>query len=451
MSTPPLSWGSIVRLGLVQTAMGAIVVLTTSTMNRVMVVELMLPAALPGALVALHYGVQMLRPRFGHGSDVGKRRSPWILGGMAVLAAGGVGAAAATAWMETNPPAGIAAAVAAFVLIGLGVGASGTSLLALLATRVAPVRRPAAAMIVWVMMIAGFAVTATIAGHYLDPFSTGRLITVTAVVGTIAMAVTALAIWGVEGRSPAPPDAVTANAKTSRTDFREALRQIWSEPATRRFTLFVFVAMLAYSAQDLILEPFAGVVFGLTPGESTQLAGLQNGGVLAGMLLVALIGGLLGKRRQGVLRACTIGGCSASAVALFGLAAAGFVGPDWPLQGSVFFLGFANGAFAVAAIASMMELAGAGRASREGIRMGLWGAAQALAFGLGGLAATGLVDLVRSLTGSPLSAYALVFTIEGFLFIAAAIIAARLGRPQDTPSRAPEPDTRILATNFSQG
>ena len=33
----------IVRLGLVQTALGSIVVLTTSTMNRVMVVELALP------------------------------------------------------------------------------------------------------------------------------------------------------------------------------------------------------------------------------------------------------------------------------------------------------------------------------------------------------------------------------------------------------------------------
>ena len=68
-----LGWLGIVRLGLVQTALGAIVVLTTSTMNRVMVVELALPAMLPGALVALHHAVQLLRPRLGHGSDVGGR------------------------------------------------------------------------------------------------------------------------------------------------------------------------------------------------------------------------------------------------------------------------------------------------------------------------------------------------------------------------------------------
>jgi BCD family chlorophyll transporter-like MFS transporter len=59
-----------------------------------MVVELALPAMLPGALVALHYGVQVLRPRLGYGSDVSGRRAPWIVGGMALLAAGAVAAAA---------------------------------------------------------------------------------------------------------------------------------------------------------------------------------------------------------------------------------------------------------------------------------------------------------------------------------------------------------------------
>ena len=71
-----LGWLGIVRLGLVQTSLGAIVVLTTSTLNRVMVVELALPAVLPGFLVALHYLVQLSRPRFGYASDTGRRRTP---------------------------------------------------------------------------------------------------------------------------------------------------------------------------------------------------------------------------------------------------------------------------------------------------------------------------------------------------------------------------------------
>jgi BCD family chlorophyll transporter-like MFS transporter len=80
-----LGWLSIVRLGLVQASLGSIVVLTTSVLNRVMVVELMLAAVIPGLLVGLHYGVQISRPLWGHGSDRGGRRTPWIVGGILCL------------------------------------------------------------------------------------------------------------------------------------------------------------------------------------------------------------------------------------------------------------------------------------------------------------------------------------------------------------------------------
>ena len=420
----PLGWIGIVRLGLVQTALGAIVVLTTSTLNRVMVVELALPATLPGLLVGLHYAVQLLRPRMGYGSDVSGRVTPWIAGGMLVLAVGGTAAAIATAWMAARPASGIALAVLAFLLVGVGVGAAGTSLLVLLAKRVAPARRPAAATIVWLMMIAGFAVTAGMAGRLLDPFSPARLVAVAAGVSAAALLVALLALWGVEG-----PGRVERSDGPVKDDvpFRQALAQVWSEPQARRFAVFVFVSMLAYSAQDLILEPFAGVVFGLTPGESTSLSGVQHGGVLAGMLLVALLGTAIGGPRLGSLRGWTVCGCIASAAALSGLAVAGSVGPAWPLRASVFVLGVANGAFAVAAIGSMMGLAGSGRASREGTRMGLWGAAQAVAFGLGGLAGTVAVDLARLALGSPVTAYSLVFAAQAALFLLSAWLAARVG------------------------
>ncbi len=431
-----LGWLGIVRLGLVQTALGAVVVLTTSTLNRVMVVELALPAMLPGVLVALHYAIQMLRPRLGHGSDVGGRRTPWIVGGMAVLACGGVGAAAATNLMAIHAGAGIALAVAAFVLIGLGVGAAGTSLLVLLAKAVAPERRAAAATIVWVMMIAGFVVTAALAGHFLDPFSPARLLSVTSVVAGSAFLLTVLAVHNVErGLQVGAAPGTTPPAARS---FRAALAEVWAEPQARRFTVFVFVSMLAYSAQDLILEPFAGTVFGLTPGQSTQLAGLQHGGVLVGMLLVAVLATGRGRRRFGSLRAWSIGGCIASAGALLALAAGGFFSAGWPLAANVFALGTANGAFAVAAIGSMMSLAGAGRQGGEGVRMGLWGAAQALAFGLGGFLGTVAVDLTRALVDLPALAYGLVFAAEAAAFLAAAMLAVGVYRgtgDQASPAR----------------
>lgn len=429
MSTS-FGWGSIVRLGLVQACLGAVVVMTTSTLNRVMVVELALPALLPGLLVAMHYLVQVARPRMGYGSDMGRRRTPWIVGGMAVLAAGGALAALATAWMGSDRAAGIALAVLAFGLIGVGVSACGTSLLVLLAARVDAPRRAGAATLVWLMMIVGFAVTAGVAGKLLDPYSPLRLVAVTGAVSIAAMAVTLLATWRLEGAaSPVQPAAGAPDPKPS---FREALAQVWAEPVARRFTVFVFISMLAYSAQDLILEPFAGTVFGFTPGESTSLSGMQHGGVLMGMLAAALAGR---GRRFGSLRAWQIGGCLMSALMLLGLVAAGFVGPAWPFRATVFALGAANGAFSIAAIASMMRLASEGRHAREGVRMGLWGAAQAVAFGMGGLVGTAASDLARWLIGTPSLAYAAVFAFEALLFVAAAALAARLGGASTAPAR----------------
>ena len=427
MTALPIGWIGIIRLGLVQTALGSIVVLTTSTLNRVMVIEMALPAMVPGALVALHYALQVLRPRMGYGTDVGGRKTPWIIGGMMVLATGGVIAAVATAWMETQRLGGIILAAFGFLLIGLGVSAAGTALLVLLAKRVDAKRRPAAATIVWLMMIAGFAITAILAGHNLDPFSPARLIGVATVVSVLAVLVTILAVAGIEG----PDAAVAGSGQTphspSKPPFLVALREVWAEPEARKFTIFVFVSMLAYSAQDLILEPFGGAVFGMTPGQSTKLGGIQHGGVFTGMLLVAILGSAVGGRWFGSLKAWTVGGCIASALALLGLTMAGVVGGAWPIRANVFLLGVCNGAFAIAAIASMMMLANNGREQREGVRMGLWGAAQAIAFGIGGFTGTVASDLARYFIGSASTAYAAVFALEAGVFLLSAILAAKIG------------------------
>jgi BCD family chlorophyll transporter-like MFS transporter len=431
MNGAGLNWGGILRLGLVQTALGAIVVLMTATLNRVMVVELALPALAPGLLVALFHAVQILRPAWGYRSDVGGRRAPWIVIGMATLASGGVVAAAGTALAASSTAEGFAVAALGFLLVGAGAGAAGTNVLATLAAQVAPARRPAAAAAVWMMMIFGFALTAPIAGRFLDPYSPERLVAVTAVVASVAFIVACLAIAGVE-TSPSQAPAQRRHAASFRTAFRE----VCAEPAARRFTIFIFVSMLAYSAQELLVEPYAGLVFGLSPGITTKLAGLQHGGSLAGMILVAIFAA-----RVGDLGLWTFGGCLASALSLLGLAAIGLTaaGPDL-LRPLVFALGLGNGVFAAAAIGAMMGLAGDRGAERAGTRMGLWGAAQALAMGAGGLVGTGLVDLAHVTLGSPLAAYSAVFGAEAFAFGVAAFMATRISASEVAPTR-----TRVAA------
>ena len=413
-----LGWGVIVRLGLVQMCLGAIVVLTTSTLNRLMVVELALPAVLPGLLVALHYGIQITRPNWGFRSDQGGHRTRWIIGGMVALGAGALLAALAIPLFESGFLPGLGLSIVAYALIGLGVGASGTSLLALLATATAPHRRAAAATITWLMMIFGIAVTAASVGSVLDPYSHSRLLNIVAAVVLGACILTVLAVLGIERKVPAQPD-------PERMPFREGLAEIWNEREARMFTLFVFLSMTAYFMQELILEPYAGLVFGFAPGQSTQLSGAQNGGVFLGMLTVGIVA--TGFRR-GSLRVWVIAGCVGSATALTIISLIGPLGFPVLVPATVF-LGISNGVFAVAAIGSMMALAGRGRQAREGTRMGLWGAAQAIAAGFGGLVGAASVDLLRQVTDTP-TAFAIVFLLEAGLFVAAAVMALKIMEKQ---------------------
>jgi len=411
-----LSWASIFRMGLVQLCLGAIVVLTTSTLNRLMVVELSLPAVLPGLLVGLHYGIQITRPNWGYRSDTGGHRTRFIIGGMAVLGLGAFCAALAVTLFAGSFAAGLALSVVSYAMIGVGVGASGTSLLALLATATHPRRRAAAATITWLMMIFGIAVTATVVGRMLDPYTPLRLLQVVGVVCAGAVVLTTLAIWGIEARHG------RAEAPEARQPFRQGLAEVWAEPRARNFTLFIFLSMTAYFMQELILEPYAGLVFGMTPGQTTSLSGAQNGGVFVGMLLVGIAATGL---RIGSLRLWVVAGCLGSAASLLVLAAAGEAGSTAVLQPSVVALGLFNGMFAVAAIGSMMALAGEGRGAREGTRMGLWGASQAVAAGIGGLTGAAAADVLRLLFDDA-TAFGAVFTVEAALFAVAAVMAAQI-------------------------
>lgn len=421
-----MSWWQITRLGLVQAAIGAVVVLLTTTINRVIVVELGLPASVPGLLVALHFGVQLvLRPMMGHDSDRTGRRTPWIIGGLLVCAVAGTGVAASLPIMRTHPLLGITLAAVASMVLGAGVSAAGTPLLALMSERTRATQRAGSAAITWILMIVGIIITAATSGALLDPFSFDRLVAVAAGVGGAGVVIAMVATYGME-RAPVAARAEERDgeagpkAATSSPTFGVAVRTVWREPAARAFAAFVFLAMLAYSAQDLILEPFAGVAFGMSPGESTTLSSTHHGGVLAGMVLAALLA-----TRTGQLRHWAAAGCFASALAYLALVASPALGDVRLFRLIVPMLGFANGVFAIGAIGSMMALTGDRAERQAGLRLGVFGAAQALAYAVGTLAGAAGVDLARRALQSPLRGYLLVFGAEALLFAVAALMALR--------------------------
>lgn len=400
-----MGWGNIARLCLVNAAIGGMAALPVNLFNRLMTVELTLPAILPGLLVALHYAVQISRPAWGHRSDAAGKRVPVILSGMTVLAVGVI----AAAWGVTLPTAqALAVWVVAYIAIGLGIGAAGTSFLALLAVATPDGRRPAAATLAWLMLIAGAIAASIGTGVALTAYKTVNLVPIVAVAAAVAVLLTILATLGMDRQTPAPKRTPPLMA---------ALRETWADPAARRFTGFVFLSILAFYLSELIFEPFAGHVHGLAPDASTKLSGAKDGAALVGMIAA----GSLSSFRIGSLRAWALVGCLISAAGLLALGAGG------PLMPSTLTLGLGNGLFVVGAIGSMMRLAST-RHGSEGTAMGVFGASQAIAAGFAGLIATATLDILR-LSLPDATAYGTLFAIEAALFIAAAIMAARILGP----------------------
>lgn len=402
-----LGWGGITRLCLANAAIGGLAALPVNLFNRLMTVELALPALLPGLLVALHYAVQLSRPVWGHRSDTKGGRTPFVLMGIALVGLGVYAVAATVGLAETNAPRAIGVWVLAYTAIGIGIGAAGTSFLALLATAAPDTRKGAAATLAWLMLIAGAIASSIGTGIALDPYSPERLRTVIAVVCVIAFALTVIATLGVERRldvAPAPAD----------PSLRAALETAWQDPSARAFTGFVFLSILAFYLSELVLEPFAGHVHGLTPDQSTKLSGGKDGAALLGMIAA----GALSTFGIGSLRGWAVIGCVLSALGLIALVA------TLPIMPSTMLLGLGNGLFVVGAIGSMMRLA-AEQPGATGTRMGVFGAAQAVAAGLAGLLATGILDVAR-VGFDDATAYGIVFTLEAILFLAAALVAGRL-------------------------
>ena len=404
-------WGTLARLCLVNAAVGGLAALPVNLFNRLMTVELALPALLPGLLVALHYGVQLTRPMWGHRSDAKGGRTPFILGGMAVVGAGVLGAAWGIGVAETSVPLALFIWCVSYAAIGLGIGAAGTSFLALLASA-SGARKGGVATLAWLFLIAGAIAASVGTGIALEPYSPERLVSVVGVVVLISLILCVLATWRVEQH-------VQHSAEATDMPLRDALRTTWSDPVARRFTGFVFLSILAFYLSELIFEPFAGHVHGLGPEDSTKLSGGKDGAALLGMISA----GLLSHFGRGTLRFWAVTGCVLSAGGLMAL------GAGMPLMPSTVLLGLGNGLFVVGAVGSMMQLAAA-HARATGTRMGVFGAAQAIAAGLAGLVATGLLDLTRMILPDA-AAYAVVFTLEAALFLAAAVVAARVMQGND--------------------
>ncbi len=431
-----MNWFSILRLGLVQLCIGSSVVIPLSTLNRLMKVELALPATIAGFLIALHYAVQLTRVNWGYLSDKTQNRSQWIIFGMLILGIGGVLASASIPLIESNFAYGIMLALFSYTLIGFGVGAAGTPLLALLASYSSKSQKGFAASITFLMMILGLAITGITAGIILDPYSHQKLIKITTSLAIITNILSFLSLKNLEKSLRNNADARTPNAINYDVPFLEGIKKVWMEREARLFTIFIFISMGAFSMQDPILEPFAGEVFGFAVGESTKLDGFHKIGTLIGIILIILclskfrigFGSLsfVKNERLGSEKFWLITGCLFSALSLIIISVLGLTYRDPGILNSVVFLfGISNGVFTAGILGTMLHLASRGSGDNNtGTRMGIWGAAQAYATMIAVFVSTVLVDILGLMMNSLPSVYGIVFLTAASFFIAAAFLGS---------------------------
>ena len=438
----PLS--RLLRLSLFQISVGVALVLLNGTLNRVMIVELGIPAWLVATMIALPILAAPFRALIGFRSDhhrsvLGWRRVPYIwmgtliqFGGLAILPF----ALLVLSGRGTYAPrlAGELAAGLSFLMVGAGLHTSQTAGVALATDLAPPASRPRVVALLYVMLLIGMVTASLSFGGLLRSFSYIKLIQIVQGAALLTMVLNLVALWKQEGRRPqATSDSGPAPA------FAESFRSFLSGGAASRLLVAVGLGGAGFNMQDILLEPYGGEVLHLSISATTSLTGLMAGGTLCGLFLaarwlsrgrdpnqLAALGSLIG-----------IGGFSAvifaaplSSVGLFCLGTIG--------------IGFGGGWFSVGTLTAAMALSESGK---SGLAIGAWGAVQATVAGAGiaiggalrdvlsGLAVRGLLG--RGLTEKAIG-YSFVYHLEIALLFATLVALGplvRIGTSGREPTR----------------
>lgn len=417
--TLPLS--RLLRLSLFQISVGMALAMLIGTLNRVMIVELHVPASLVAVMVSLPLLFAPFRALIGfrsdhHRSHLGWRRVPYIwmgtllqFGGFAImpfalLVLGGLGQAShAPAWV------GHLGAGMAFLLVGAGLHTTQTVGLAL-ATDLAPAQdRPKVVGLMYVMLLVGIIFSSMVFGHVLEDFTPGTLIRTVQAAAVMTIGLNVIALWKQESRSRDRPPGVYEEDPDFLSSFKmfcsgdNAMRRLWA----------IGLGTLAFTMEDILLEPFGGEILGLSVAQTTYLtAFLAMGGVVG----FAWASHVLSKGADPFKMASrgAMVGIPAFCAVIFSAPQASL--PMFTI--GVVFIGLGAGLFGHGTLTATMNSAPPGQA---GLALGAWGAVQASAAGVG-MALGGIFrDIAAQFTTSA-NAYAIVYSLEIVLLISTIVI-----------------------------
>ena len=443
-ATRDLPLSRLLRLSLFQVSVGMALVLLTGTLNRVMIVELDVPAWLVGLMVSIPVLIAPFRALIGFKSDthksvLGWRRVPYIwfgtmmqFGGFAILP---FALLVLTGDGHGSPMWGEIGAALAFLLIGAGINTTQTAGLALANDLASEETRPRVVALLYVMLLLGMVVSALVFGSLLHDFTAKQLIQIIQGVAVITVVLNVIAMWKQEARNPK----LTAK-DAPRISFSQAWAQFSAAGRAKRLLVGVGLGSAAFSMQDILLEPFGGQVFGLNVGQTTWLTATLALGTLAGFAISA--------------RRLSSGGDPYRLASLGILAgimafAAVIFSPVLDMvslfQTGAFFIGLGGGLFSVGMLTAAMDLASSGAGTMSGFALGAWGGVQATAAGIGvGLSGV-LRDTVSGFASdgalgaatSPATGNITVYQIEIVLLFATLAVIGPLVRSGKRTTRQP--------------
>lgn len=432
----PLS--KLMRLSLFQVTVGMALVMLVGTLNRVMIVELAVPATLVAGMLALPLVFAPFRALIGYKSDthvsaLGLRRIPYIwkgtlyqFGGFAImpfalLVLSGYGEAVdAPRWI------GLSSAALAFLLVGAGVHMVQTVGLALATDLVPEEDQPKVVGLMYVMLLFGMVISALIYGYLLEDYTPGKLIQVIQGTAVLTIALNMFAMWKQEARSRDRAREMEAARPPS---FSAALANLTAQPGMIRLMVMIGLGTFGFGMADVLLEPYGGLALGYSVAETTRLTALLATGTLVGFGIASRVlgqgGSAIGLGRTGAL----IGAPGFLAIIL----SSSFGGSPLFLMGTLA-TGIGAGLFGHATLTATIR-----RAPKDqiGLSLGAWGAVQATCAGIGialaGIVRDVLVELPKEGGLSSATPYNVVFTIEIVFLILAVFVAIprkkRLFRP----------------------
>lgn len=408
-----------IRLALFPIAYALSGVLIGSTLNRVMIADLGYSATLVAFYFAIPLMISPVRVWVGYRSDafpiLGKRREPYIVLGALFIGLGII----AIVGIITRPGGNallMAGVASAFMLYGLGRNAAHNTFQALVADRYTAEDRSRAATFYEVATMLGMVAGAGFIKNGLTVYEPARLVNVAL---SVALAVFVLAFFAALGNEEKNLNLDEAVQRARETPFRTAFAQvIAADPQVRLFFVIVMLTFIGTLAQDVLLEPYGGLVLSMPVGETTGL--IQYWGV--GVLIAMVASGVQFLKRFGwmlTLRA----GLVISALAFLGPIAAGLLGNAGLFRVAVFVMGIGTG------------LAGAGMLSgtlsftskiRAGMLLGVWAVANMAGHAFGSLLGGVIVDTVRHVTHNAFLAYSSVFTTEVIMLLSALYLSTQM-------------------------